>query len=216
MDSSGALKFVSNGLLMGAGAVVGSQLALRGALWWEPRPMPHQVAGWLDHPLRVKYRNPGATLALFGLFEGMTVLDLGCGTGLFTTEMARMVGQSGTVHAVDLQPALIEVTRRRVEAAGVAKQVRLHCTGTYALPLTERSIDVAVLISVLGEIPDRLLALRELRRVLKPDGRVAVSEELPDPAYLPAPAVRRWAELAGFRVAGKTGTPFCYSLLLSP
>jgi ubiquinone/menaquinone biosynthesis C-methylase UbiE len=125
-----------------------------------------------------------------------------------------MVGPEGTVHGVDMQAPLVEQTRRRVEAEGVAKPVRLHCAGAHALPLATGSVDVAVLIAVLGEIPDRMGALLELRRVLKPGGRLAISEELPDPAYQPAQRVRRWAEAAGYQFGGQTGTPFCYSLIM--
>jgi ubiquinone/menaquinone biosynthesis C-methylase UbiE len=213
MDASGPLNFVGNSLSATVGAAVGSQVALRAAIWNQPRPMPHQAARWLDHPARLRYRNPGETLGLFGLFGGMTVLDLGCGTGLFTVEMARMVGQEGTIHAVDLQAPLLVQARQRLEKAGLAERVRWHGAGAYQLPLAESSVDVAVLIAVLGEIPNRLLALLELQRVLKPGARLAVSEELPDPAYVPSRTVRRWAEEVGFRTGGVTGSPFCYSAL---
>jgi ubiquinone/menaquinone biosynthesis C-methylase UbiE len=150
---------------------------------------------------------------LFGLFGGMTVLDLGCGTGLFTEEMARMVGSEGTIHAVDLQPRLLAAARRRLERVGLAQQVDFHAVGAYGLPLRDSSVDVAVLIAVLGEIPDRGRALAEVRRVLKPGARLAVSEELPDPAYVPAYLVRKWGEAAGFGYGGKSGSPFCYSTI---
>ena len=66
------------------------------------------------------------------------------------------------------------------------------------------------MVAVLGEVPVPVLALDEVRRVLKRGGRLAISEELPDPAYVPSPLVRRWAEDAGLRFGGITGTPFCY------
>lgn len=213
MDRSAPLRFVANSLAATVGAAVGSQAGLRAELWRQPRPMPHQMAAWLDHPARLRYRNPGETLGLFGLFGGMTVLDLGCGTGLFTAEMARMVGVEGAVHAVDLQPSLLAAARLRLDRAGLAERVQFHVRGAYDLPLRDSSVDVAVLIAVLGEIPDRGRALGELRRVLKPGARLAVSEELPDPAYVPAPLVRKWGESAGFGYGGKSGSPFCYSMI---
>src|SRR5436853_7322824 len=108
------LSFLNNSLLLSLGSALGSQISLRVACHQQPRPMPHQFAAVLDHPLRMKYRNPGETLGLFGFTPGLTVLDLGCGTGTFTVEMARLVGEQGVVHAVDLQQPLIEQTRRRL------------------------------------------------------------------------------------------------------
>ena len=213
MDRSAPLRFVANSVAATVGAAAGSQASLRAELWRQPRPMPHQMAAWLDHPARLRYRNPGETLGLFGLFGGMTVLDLGCGTGLFTAEMARMVGGEGSVHAVDLQPQLLAAARRRLEQAGLAERVQFHVRGAYDLPLRDSSVDVAVLIALLGEIPDRGRALAEVRRVLKPGARLAVSEELPDPAYVPAHLVRKWGETAGFGYGGKNGSPFCYSMI---
>jgi ubiquinone/menaquinone biosynthesis C-methylase UbiE len=211
---SGAANGVASGLSAGAGLVLGSQVALRAGIWMQPRPMPYQQAAWLEHPLRLRYRNPSTLLGLIGLFSGMSIADLGCGTGLFTEEMARRVGRTGMVHAVDLQLPLITHAQQRVTAAGLDGQVRFHHTGIHTLPLPDQSVDVALMAAVLGELPARTLALDEVRRVLKPGGRLAVSEELPDPAYAPAPLVRRWAEEAGFRFGGLTGTPFCYTMIL--
>lgn len=214
MDRTAPLRFVTNGVAATVGAAVGGQVSLRADLWRRPRPMPHQMASWLEHPARLRYRNPGETLGLFGLFGGMSVLDLGCGSGLFIPEMARMVGREGTVHAVDLQAPLLEQARRRVEQSGLGERVKFYAKGAYDLPLADSSVDVAVLIAVLGEIPDRLRALVELRRVLKPGARLAISEELLDPAYVPAQLARMWSEAAGFGYGGRTGSPFCYSMIL--
>lgn len=65
-----------------------------------------------------------------------------------------MLGSQGRVHAVDLQPSMIERTRERAAGAGVSPLVQLHQLGLYDLPFADDSIDLAVLISTLGEIPD--------------------------------------------------------------
>lgn len=188
-----------------------NQITMRYANHRRPRPMPHQFSGLLDHPWRRSYRDPVETLGLFGFSPGMVVLDLGCGTGLFTAEMARMVGATGTIHAVDLQQPLLDVAQQRIETAGVSAQVHFHHAAAYQLPLEPNSVDLAIVIATLPQIPDRLRALREVRRVLKPEGRLAISEELPDPAYVPPRSTRQWAEAAGFRYGGQSGGLFCYS-----
>lgn len=73
---------LAEGALAGLGVAVGAHVALRVGLRRNPRPMPHQMARWLEHPARLRYRDPGALLGLYGLYHGMTVADLGCGTGL--------------------------------------------------------------------------------------------------------------------------------------
>ena len=206
-------KSVLNFASLQAGVVIGTQTTLRAANYQQPRPMPHQFAGLLEHPLRLRYRNPADLLGELGIAAGMTVLDLGCGSGLYTVEMARMVGASGLVHAVDIQPALVEQTRQRLQDAAMADHVQLHCSGAYALPLPDNSVDLAVVIATLGEIPDKEAALSELRRVLKANAILGVSEELPDPGYLAAGSVMRLLETNGFRFGGKHGSFFCYTLL---
>lgn len=200
-------------LSFGVGVLAGAQIGLRAAWRRTPRPHPRLLAQILDHPLRLKYRGPTATLGPFGLAPGMSVLDLGCGTGLFTAEMARQIGPAGTVYAVDIQAELLAQARQRAQEAGVAARSQFHHSGAYRLPLADESIDIAILIATFSEIPNSMLALEELRRVLKPGGRLGISEELPHPAYLPAPLVRRQVDDAGFRYGGQTGNPFCYSLL---
>lgn len=199
----------------GIGAVVANQVALRAGIRLQPRPMPHQMASWLEHPWRLRYRSPAGLMTLLGLFNGMTVADLGCGTGLFTVELARMVGQGGRVHAVDLQAPMLAATETRLAAAGYADRVVTHRAGLHSLPLADQSVDVALMVATLGEVPAPVLALDEVRRVLKPNGRLAISEELPDPGYVPLPLVKRWAKDAGLRFGGQSGTPFCYLALFS-
>lgn len=202
---------LTNSLLLGLGTAIGNQVTMRFACRRHPHPMPHQFANMLDHPLRMRYRNPIETLGDMGFAEGMTVLDLGCGTGTFTVEMARMVGSTGTIHAVDLQQSLLVQAATRVEQANLPASVHFHHSGAYQLPLEQSTIDLAVVIATLPQIPESQVALAELRRVIKPGGRLAISEELPDPAYVLPQITRRHAEAAGFTFAHQSGSPFCYT-----
>jgi len=202
-----------NALSFGVGVLTGTQIGLRAVWQRTPRPHPRILAGILEHPLRLKYRDPVQTIGPFGLTEGMNVLDLGCGTGLFTAEMARQVGELGAVHGIDIQSALIEKARQRLIDARLADRVGFHHSGAYQMPLADESVDVAILIATFSEIPNSMLLLEELRRVLKPGGRIGISEEMPHPGYLPAPVIRGRLREAGFRYGGQQGNAFCYSLL---
>jgi ubiquinone/menaquinone biosynthesis C-methylase UbiE len=209
------LNFVAHTLASGIGAATGLQATLRATQNLRPYPLPRQFAGMLDLPLRRQYLDPGEVLGMYGVNGGMTLLDIGCGTGLFTVEMARMLGDSGQVHAVDVQPSMIERTRARASDAGVTHMVQLHHGGVYDLPFADDTIDLAVLISTLGEVPDKPAALSELRRVLKPGARLGISEELMFTTYQMAGSARRWAEDAGFRFLAKTGSPVCYHIIFA-
>lgn len=204
------IALIGNTLSLGAGSLIGSQFALRTTQNLQPYPLPHQLAQVLDHPLRLRYIQPAEVLGLYGVSAGMSVLDAGCGSGLFTVDMAHMVGAQGAVHAVDVQAAMLTLTRRRLAQAGLIERVQLHHKSIFDLPLPDDSIDLAIAVSSLGEIPDKPAALSELRRIVKPGGRLGVTEELLHPAYLLPGSLQRWVEEAGFRQIGRTGSPFCY------
>ena len=131
---------LANILSFTLGTVVGSQAVLRASHLRNPHPLPHQLGALLDHQLRARYRNPVETLGLFGVAPGMTVLDVGCGTGLYTAEMARMVGPSGKVHAVDVQPGMIARTHERLAASGESDVVLLGLMMLAAAAPTVRSM----------------------------------------------------------------------------
>jgi ubiquinone/menaquinone biosynthesis C-methylase UbiE len=209
------LNFVANTLASGIGAATGLQATLRATQNLHPYPLPRQFAAMLDLPLRRQYLDPGEVLGMYGVNSGMTVLDAGCGTGLFTVEIARMLGDRGQVHAVDVQGAMIERTRARAHGAGVAQMVQLHHGGVYDLPFGDDALDLAVMISTLGEVPDKPAALSELRRVLKPGARLGITEELMFTTYQMPRSTRRWAEEAGFRFLAKTGSPLCYHIVFA-
>ncbi len=203
------LSFFGNTLAAGAGAAFGADATLRATSNLRPFPFPHQLASVLDGSLRRQYLDPAEVLGMYGVAGGLTVLDLGCGTGIFTIEAARLVDTRGLVHAVDLQAAMIRHTADRVAGAGVHEQVKLHHCGAYSLPFPDDSIDVALLIATLGEIPDKPAALNELRRVLRSGARVGVTEEILFPTRMRAATVRRWLEEAGFQFGAQAGSPVC-------
>lgn len=120
------------------------------------------------------------SLALLALRPNERVLELGCGTGAFLPALARVVGPGGAVVGVDHAAGFLAEARRRVEAAGVGDRVELEAADALALSFPDGGFDAAHCERVLMHLDDPEAALRELRRVLRPGGRVVVAE--PDSA----------------------------------
>ena len=180
-------------------------LALAAAAYWlgdryGPRgPCPFS-ARWLLHlPLRGLVHPVRRTLRESHVQPGAIVLELGPGTGYFSLEAARILGPEGRLVCIDLQPDMAITLRRRLSRSKI-QNADVVIGEASALPLADQSVDCAFLVTVLGEIPDRPRALRELRRVLARRGILSVTETLPDPDYQFMSSLRDLAGAAGFQV----------------
>jgi len=104
--------------------------------------------------------------------SGDVVLDYGCGPGWLAIELARRVGPGGRVHGVDLNAAFLARAAAHARAEGVAERIAFHRLEGDCIPLADHSIDLAITKNVLEYVTDLGETLLELRRVLKPGGRL--------------------------------------------
>lgn len=186
-----------------------------GVVWrWAAWPCPSWLVPLLENPYFEAVAGAKLLLERAEIRPGMRVLDAGCGPGRVTLPASAAVGPSGRVVALDLQSGMLEKLRRRLEAQGAAN-VELLRAGLGEGKLGENQFDVALLVTVLGEIPDRLSALREIFRALRPGGVLSVTEVLPDPHYQSVSRVRELAARAGFRESAMHGGWLSYTLNLS-
>ena len=129
----------------------------------------------LSSPERVALLDVDRTLSLTRAREGERALDAGCGVGVFTIPLAGLVGRSGHVFAVDVEPAMVEACRARVEEAGLTN-VTVTRSGENSFPLPDAAVDLVFACHLLHELLDPPAFFAEVRRVLKPEGRVVVVE----------------------------------------
>ncbi len=138
------------------------------------RVCPHQAAFLLDNWLRRLLQPPHKILAGH-IKPGDTVVDLGCGPGFFTIPMARLVGAEGTVVAVDLQLAMLAHVRRKAARRGLAARITCHACDPTQIGL-ELAADFILAWYMVHETPDPGAFFREVRTLLKADGRLLVVE----------------------------------------
>lgn len=107
------------------------------------------------------------------LTQGESVLDVGCGTGAAARCAAQIVGDAGVVTAVDVNAGMLEVAKALPPLPGA--QIAWREANATSLPVADQSVDAVLCAQTLQFLPDKSPALGEMRRVAKPDGRVAIS-----------------------------------------
>ena len=177
-----------------------------GAAWQQMSPSACPYAQrWLLHLPR-PWLTPARLSQILEPQPGERLLEVGPGTGVYALPMAERVAPTGMVAGLDLQQKMLDDLERRAARAG-APNVELRQGDATALPYEDASFDGAFLVTVLGEVPDRAGALRELRRVLRPGGRAVFGETALDPHLVPLGRLRREAEAAGLRYERQVGRP---------
>ncbi len=166
----------------------------------------------LENPF-FKAHSSREIIRLLNLQPGMHVLDLGCGPGRLTVPAAREVGPAGKVTAMDIQPGMLRRAQERAKASGV-NNIRFVQAGAGEGKLERGRYDRALLVTVLGEIPDQGKALTEILDALKPGGILSVTEVIADPHFQSAGTVRRLAGTAGFKEKGFYGNRFAFTINL--
>jgi len=153
----------------------------------------------LEYRMRSRPTEVSARLEEAGVRAGMTVLDYGCGPGRYSIPAARLVGNRGTVHAVDVHPLALRITGKLARAAGLSNLRFTLTDGPTGVP--SKSVDIVLLYDALHDVEDKPAALAEIRRVLKPGGTLSYRDHTLNGAAL-AELMRE----AGFRPGEETSS----------
>jgi len=142
----------------------------------EKRPYvcPTELACSLDNLLRKAVHNPQKILEPY-ISKNMTVLDLGCGPGYFTTELARLVGEEGRIIAADLQQGMLEKTIRKIRGTYLERRVKIHKCQENKIGVSEK-VDFVLAFWMVHEVPDQQRLFGELKSILNPGGRIWIIE----------------------------------------
>jgi ubiquinone/menaquinone biosynthesis C-methylase UbiE len=196
-------------LVLIAMVIFGLLWRIASRLWFLPCPW------WLIVLIEKKFEQTLARSSTLldraGVAPGMQVLDVGCGAGRLSLAAAERVGSSGRVVALDIKEPMILRLQGRLVERGLSN-VYPVLAGAGEGKLECETFDRAFLVTVLGEIPDRSKAMREIYEALKPGGLLSVTEMFPDPHYQTRNKVRELAGQAGMRFDQSFGNVMAFTM----
>ncbi|HEX6653311.1 MAG TPA: class I SAM-dependent methyltransferase [Thermoleophilaceae bacterium] len=185
-------------------ALLAGGVVLGAALWWRKHPSacPYSQRFWVEapHPFITRER----LREILAPQAGEHLLEIGPGTGYYTLPVAEWLTPAGGLDIVDVQQEMLDHTMRRAREAGIEHVVPVLADAS-ELPFADDTFDGAYLVTVLGEVPDQVAALRELGRVVRPGGRIVVGELFGDPHMVTHGSLASKAEAAGLPVERRLG-----------
>ena len=139
-----------------------------------PYICPAERAGMLDISLRKSLQNPQKILKTF-IKEGMTILDVGCGPGYFSMEIAKMLNGSGKVIAADVQEGMLNIIRKKVSGTSLEQRIELHKSDFESIGVIEK-VDFVLAFWMVHEVRNQEKFFEELASILKPNGLILIVE----------------------------------------
>ena len=177
------------------------------------RVCPVELASSLDNKIRRWLQNPHKILAPY-IKEGMTALDIGCGPGFFSIEMAKMVGASGKVISADLQEGMLQKLGNKIRGTELEKRIKLVKCDNDKINVFER-VDFILAFFMVHEVPDKNSFFSQLKDILNERGQLLLVE--PKLFHVSREAFElttKVAENNGFKVYQGPKLRFCWSAVL--
>lgn len=177
------------------------------------RVCPVELAGSLDNKIRKWFQNPQKILAPY-IKEGMKVLDIGCGPGFFSIELAKMVGKSGKIFSVDLQEGMLQKIRNKIHATELEERIKFIKCEEDKIDVPEK-VDFILAFYMVHEVPNKNKLFEALKKVLVEKGQLLIVE----PKFFHVTkkefgATISVAEKAGFSITQGPKLAFSFSAIL--
>ncbi len=175
---------------------------------------PVERAGSLDNKLRKWFQNPEKILSGY-VKPGMKVLDVGCGPGFFSIEIAEMVGSSGLVYAADLQQGMLDKVEKKIIGTSLQNRIRTVKVNENTVPIKEK-VDFILAFYMVHEVPDQLKFFNMLKPLLFEYGEFLIVE----PKYFHVSVsdfnkMLGYAVEAGFNVKDGPKLPLSQTVILT-
>jgi ubiquinone/menaquinone biosynthesis C-methylase UbiE len=177
------------------------------------RVCPVELANSLDSKIRRWLQNPRKILASY-IIEGMTILDIGCGPGFFSIEMAKMVGKSGKVVSADLQEGMLQKLGNKIRGTELEERIKLVKCDKGKINISER-VDFILAFYMVHEVPDKDSFFKELKNILNENGQFLIVEpKLFHVSQKEFELTTKLAENNGFKIYQGPKLPFSWSAIL--
>ena len=177
-----------------------------------PYVCPAGLSGSLDNSIRRWFQNPKKILKPY-INKGMTVLDLGCGPGFFTVDIAEILSDSGKVIAADLQEGMLEKVALKIRGTGLEHRVEMLKCQINSIGVTEK-VDFVLAFWMVHEVPDHDRLFEELNSILKPEAKIFIVEPMIHVTARSFEEMSARIEKSGFEIVDRPKLLFSRAIIL--
>jgi len=164
-------------------------------------------------PYRRRVQPPSMIVKALDCKPGMIIVEIGCGSGLYTVAVAKAIQPNGIVYAVDIQEGMLEKLTARMNREGIDNIKPILADAEGVIPLNDGIAEAIFSVAVLPEIPDPIKTLVQVKRLLSQQGIYVDAELLFDPDFPLRRTVKKWAKTAGLEYVGQFGHAARYVLV---